>query len=55
MNRIYLITGAAGHLGSVVARQLLDKEETVRALVLPGENISLKRSNLLVMSEARKA
>jgi dihydroflavonol-4-reductase len=37
MNRIYLITGAAGHLGSVVARRLLDKEETVRALVLPGE------------------
>ena len=37
MDRIYLVTGAAGHLGSVVTRQLIEKGETVRTLVLPGE------------------
>ena len=34
-NRIYLVTGAAGFLGSNVCAQLLEKGEKVRALVLP--------------------
>lgn len=34
---IYLITGAAGFLGSNVARQLLERGETVRAFTLPGD------------------
>ena len=33
-NRIYLVTGAAGNLGGNVCRQLLEKGERVRALVL---------------------
>ncbi|MDL2218952.1 NAD-dependent epimerase/dehydratase family protein [Ruminococcaceae bacterium OttesenSCG-928-O06] len=37
MERIYLITGANGHLGSTVARQLATAGQRVRALVLPGE------------------
>jgi dihydroflavonol-4-reductase len=32
-----LITGATGHLGNVLARQLLARGEQVRAMVLPGE------------------
>ena len=36
-NSIYLLTGAAGLLGNSVARQLLDKGENVRALVLNGD------------------
>ena len=37
MNRIYLLTGAAGLLGSNISRQLVDAGKTVRALVLKGD------------------
>lgn len=37
-NRIYLLTGAAGLLGSNVSRQLIDRGEQVRALVLNGDS-----------------
>lgn len=36
-NRIYLLTGAAGFLGSNICLQLLEKDEKVRALVLPND------------------
>ncbi|MCR1843045.1 NAD-dependent epimerase/dehydratase family protein [Murimonas intestini] len=36
-NRIYLITGAAGFLGSHVCEELLERGERVRALVLNGD------------------
>ncbi|MGN0998974.1 MAG: NAD-dependent epimerase/dehydratase family protein [Faecousia sp.] len=36
-NRIYLLTGAAGFLGSNICLQLLEKGCKVRALVLPGD------------------
>jgi len=35
-----LITGAAGHLGNVLARELVRRGESVRVLVLPGEDTS---------------
>lgn len=38
-----LVTGATGHLGNVLVRELIDSGEKVRALVLPGESLqSLK-------------
>ncbi|MDD3243599.1 MAG: NAD-dependent epimerase/dehydratase family protein [Eubacteriales bacterium] len=37
MKRIYLVTGAAGHLGNALVRQLAAQGEEVRALVLPGD------------------
>lgn len=40
-NRIYLVTGAAGFLGSNVCRQLLDRGEQVRALVLKGDKAAV--------------
>lgn len=36
-NKIYLVTGAAGNLGGNICRQLLEKGERVRGLVLPGD------------------
>lgn len=36
-NRIYLVTGASGFLGSAICRQLAERGERVRALVLPGD------------------
>lgn len=35
--RIYVVTGAAGHLGSTIVRALLDRGDEVRALVVEGE------------------
>lgn len=38
MKRMYLVTGAYGHLGSTVIRQLCQRGELVRGLVLEGDN-----------------
>ena len=37
MERIYLVSGASGHLGSTLVNRLLEKGEKIRALVLAGE------------------
>ena len=37
MNKLYLVTGATGHLGSVLAKTLINKKCKVRALILSGE------------------
>lgn len=37
MNRIYIVTGAAGFLGSTICRQLVDDKQRVRAFVLPND------------------
>ncbi len=34
-----LVTGATGHLGNVLVRELISRGETVRVLVLPGESL----------------
>ena len=36
-NTVYLVTGAAGFLGSTICRQLVEKGEKVRAFVLPND------------------
>jgi dihydroflavonol-4-reductase len=35
-----LVTGATGHIGNVLVRQLVERGEAVRALVLPGEDLT---------------
>ena len=37
MKKLYLVTGASGHLGSCIVKELLNRKENVRVLVLPGE------------------
>lgn len=37
MSEIYLVTGAAGHLGNAITRQLVAGGKKVRAFVLPGD------------------
>ncbi|WMJ22461.1 NAD-dependent epimerase/dehydratase family protein [Paludicola sp. MB14-C6] len=37
MNKIYIVTGAFGHLGNTIVRKLVALGETVRGLVLPNE------------------
>ena len=37
MKKLYIVTGACGHLGSALVRQLSARGETVRGLKLPGE------------------
>jgi dihydroflavonol-4-reductase len=34
------VTGATGHIGNVLVRQLLTEEEQIRAVVLPGEDLT---------------
>lgn len=36
----YIITGAAGHIGNVLARKLIEQNKKVVALALPGEDVS---------------
>ena len=37
MDKLYLITGATGHVGTVLISELLKQGKLIRALVLPGE------------------
>lgn len=37
MKQLYLVTGAAGHLGSTLVRKLTARGNTVRGLILPNE------------------
>lgn len=43
MKQLYLITGAAGHLGSALCAELHARGAAMRALVLPGEDTSFLR------------
>ena len=36
-NTMYLVTGAAGFLGSTICRQLIERGDKVRAFVLPND------------------
>jgi dihydroflavonol-4-reductase len=44
LNRIYLVTGANGHLGRTIVRQLTGAGARVRGLVLPGDEVPLSEA-----------
>ncbi len=46
MDKLYLITGAAGHLGAVITQQLIEDGKSVRALVLIGEKNLPERAEI---------
>lgn len=49
MKKIYIITGAAGHLGNNIIRMLEKEDVEIRALVLPNDNIkSLEDTNAII-------
>jgi len=48
MEQLYLVTGAAGHLGSVITQQLIKTGKHVRALVLPNEKHIPKTADVCV-------
>ncbi|UWP60324.1 NAD-dependent epimerase/dehydratase family protein [Ruminococcus gauvreauii] len=54
MKRLYIITGAAGHLGNTLIRILLKRGEEVRGLILPGEPAWMKETVRYVEGDIRK-
>ncbi|MEG1069741.1 MAG: NAD-dependent epimerase/dehydratase family protein [Ruthenibacterium sp.] len=53
MREIYLVTGAAGHLGGVVVQKLLAQNKRVRMLVLPGETNVLPQNAEVFTGDVR--
>lgn len=51
--RIYLVTGANGHLGSTLIRLLQKRHENVRGLILPGEKENLLKGVDYVCGDVR--
>jgi dihydroflavonol-4-reductase len=47
-----LVTGATGHIGNVLVRELLGRGEKVRAMIMPGEDISPMRGLDVELFEA---
>lgn len=43
-NRLYIVTGASGHLGNTIVEKLLKKNLNVRILLLPGEHTTFKKN-----------
>lgn len=46
MKKMYLVTGAAGHLGCVITRKLINNGKQMRALVLPNEKHTPEKAEL---------
>src|SRR4030042_1722413 len=38
--RMIVVTGATGHIGNVLVRELASRKESIRTIILPGEDVS---------------
>lgn len=54
MNKLYLITGATGHLGTILVRELLIRGEKIRALILPNDEVLLPEKVEKVVGDVTK-
>lgn len=55
MKKLYLITGATGHLGACLTAELLRRKEHVRVLVRPGRNIPVPQGAQVVEGDVARA
>ncbi len=53
MRKLFIITGANGHLGGTIIRKLKDSEALVRGLILPSEQGRPQANVLYVMGDVR--
>ncbi len=55
MKKLYIITGAAGHLGNTIVRTLRNMAVETRGLILPNEEIQEKRNVRYIKGDVRDA
>ena len=53
-SKLYLVTGATGHVGGVLLSLLIERGERVRALVLPGDDMDLPEEVEVVRGDITK-
>lgn len=53
MNKIYIVTGANGHLGNTIIRMLKNLGETVRGLILPCDHIEDEKNIQYIKGDVR--
>lgn len=54
MKQLYIVTGAAGHLGNTIVRMLKKTGQTVRGLILPGEQEQSDSNVAYIEGDVRK-
>lgn len=54
MKKLFIVTGAAGHLGSTIIRLLSRQDVSIRGLILPNENPTPRRNTVYYSGDVRK-